>query len=537
MADKDLIFSVGADNSEFIAKFGEIAKSATIAGGIILALKTAGEAVKYLTDKAAEDEKAFALLANTVKNAKGGTQEMVDTMTKLADKFGVLTGEGPDKVADAFKAMTLATGDSRVALESMDAAMGLSISRGMSLEAASMLVSRAYERGGSVIAKYLPELRNVGSGMEAIRAITEKTKGSLETYTDTFEGAKKQSSALFEEIASGIGQTLTPTFKDFLNTWVNPTLKSILEIVNQMKPISQIWTSDMKALQSTIDDNMIVFRDLDQYFNTAAMNYGTMQANFKTKTVTEQEIIRDQYEKTAAKINENIAAINMLRELENTKGVGAAPELASETFSEEETASLNQSALDMETKMTEQLQGEQDKRVDSVSKSLNKIKGLTTSHTKELFELGKAATISSIMLDTYRAIMRTMAEVPPPFNMIESAAIGAMGLMELGNASSVQFNAAGAASGVLDWRAPSNTEHMVTTIGQGESILNADQTKMLMGGVNNTNSNMALHVNINSNGLDNAREVTRTQILPAIKDFLNQERGGNLVDATGNPNF
>ncbi len=394
--------------------------------------------------------------------------------------------------------------------------------------------------------------------MEAVRAITEKTKGALETYNDTLLGAKQVAKASFEEMAASIGTTITPAYKELLNEYIIPSIKywkDMIDLANK-----NAIPEGIKKQTEAVHELRKEYIELVARTQTYAEMGEAMRVPFDPfgkglSPAAYKDYLEKQ--KTAA-LN---AYINGQKELADLKagktnpggGVGAAPEKP-EIKEKDDTESnnkmmeeaikvtefqdaQNQEMIDSHIEMVAMMNEEDTKRADSVANSLNKIKELTSSHTKELFEIGKAATIASIMLDTTKAIMKTMAEVPPPFNIVESVAIGAMGAVQLADASNVQFNAKGAASGVLDWRAPSNNEHMVTTIGNGESILNADQTKQLMSNSNNTNSNMALHVNINSNGLDNAKEITKQQILPAIKEFLIQERGGNMVDAVGNPNF
>jgi hypothetical protein len=172
--------------------------------------------------------------------------------------------------------------------------------------------------------------------------------------------------------------------------------------------------------------------------------------------------------------------------------------------------------------------------LDSTMGTLSKIRELHAGHSKVLFEITKGAGIAEIGISTAQAIMKTLAE-GGMFAIPESIAIGAVGAQQMAAAASATFNPGGAANGIFDFRAPGNTEHLVTTIGTGESILSAPQTQALKQGIGGGGSEY--HVHIHTDNLTDAGQITKTQILPEIKKFIIQDRGGQVSMADGSPNW
>jgi len=71
---------------------------------------------------------------------------------------------------------------------------------------------------------------------------------------------------------------------------------------------------------------------------------------------------------------------------------------------------------------------------------------LMNSKSRKLFKLGKAAAISSALINTYQAVTKTMASVPYPFNIGLAVAQGAAGMVQVQNIKAQQFGGGGSAS-------------------------------------------------------------------------------------------
>ena len=544
---QDVVYSIGADTSDFTAKMKGIGQQALAMGAAFLGVQSVtavmqkiGEALKAVHDITVKTQESFAIMSTTVKNAAGGSQAMIDKMKELSQEMGVTTGEGAAAVADAFNNLTLKTGDARVALESMNAAVGLSKAAHISLEMATNLVARAYERGGAAVARYLPDIRDVGNGMEAVRAITNKTNGELEAFTETLQGAEKQSGAMFEEMANNVGGLLAPEWQDFLNNAVKPTLTAINDILKGLHNVD----ADADTLDH-IESKLQNLKDLQKEGLLKGAAGDNLQAQI--------DMVQKEYEKAMDKYAEKAL---------NPGTIGAAPEKpANKTSDEEEPTDkmdLMNEYIELDIEQTKAQEEENEKRIkdqiefdetmeqldnernkaniDGLTGTLSKIRSLQVGHNSVLFNMAKAAGIAEIGIDTAQAIMKTLA-AGGMFAVPESIAIGAIGAQQLAAAVSTQINSAGAASGVFDWRAPANVEHMVTTISPGESILTQAQTAALMGGNNNGGGNFEFHSHIHASGLNDAGEIMKNEILPAFKGFLIEQRGGQVAMPDGTPNW
>jgi len=80
--------------------------------------------------------------------------------------------------------------------------------------------------------------------------------------------------------------------------------------------------------------------------------------------------------------------------------------------------------------------------LDAVRSSLSDITMLTSSKNEKLFAIGKAASISQALINTYLGVTKTMTDVPYPFNVPLAAAQSAAGMVQVQNIRSQQFRGA-----------------------------------------------------------------------------------------------
>ena len=90
------------------------------------------------------------------------------------------------------------------------------------------------------------------------------------------------------------------------------------------------------------------------------------------------------------------------------------------------------------------------RRVQSEQQAMNALTSLMNSGSRELFQVGKIASIAQATMNTYQGITNALANVPYPLNIGAAAAIGAAGFAQVANIKAQSFGsgASGGASSV-----------------------------------------------------------------------------------------
>jgi len=89
------------------------------------------------------------------------------------------------------------------------------------------------------------------------------------------------------------------------------------------------------------------------------------------------------------------------------------------------------------------------KTLDTTQYTFNTLMNMSQGHSREIFEVMKAAATANAIVSTYAAAARAMAEVPYPFNFVAAASVIAFGLAQVQQIQSQSFDsgATGGASG------------------------------------------------------------------------------------------
>ena len=183
----------------------------------------------------------------------------------------------------------------------------------------------------------------------------------------------------------------------------------------------------------------------------------------------------------------------------------------------------NQQQIDMATETAQEVADREaaigSQRLSAASDLFGNLSSLMNAQTKEQFQVGKAAAVAQALIDTYsgaQAAFSSLAGIPvvgPGLGIAAAAAAVIAGQMRIEQINSAQFNAGGAAQGVFDFRSPGNNENLVTTIGQGESIVPKKFTEAMRSGEASLGGGDTI-VNVNING--NTYGITSKDIIDQL---------------------
>jgi hypothetical protein len=520
---QDLLFKAGLDSSNFttgidgmISKLGKMAAAGLTIGAVVGLLKNIGE-------EAIKDETATYGLASAVKGLKGATEDNFIALNNWAEKTSEMTGEHLPEMKNQLQELVRLTGSTTLAEKSYMVALDMSRSGLMDMDSAVKIVSKAVNGHTAALARYGIQMDKNATSQEVLNTLTKKFGGGEDSYLKTTAGQIQVAQNNFNLLENELGQVFLPVLGEaaraiaYFFTQFTTQGRVVEEMQKHMALLSMEIKNDTDAM------NLAVAKGDTQ---TAFQLYNRIKG-----LKMDLDNVKGQLDKSGGAFGNTVDLKQIYKNAKagpgDTGDTGGGGGKVGKDGQIKDEQNFNENIAALEKQRNEA-------NLDSTMGTLSKIRELHAGHSKVLFEITKGAGIAEIGISTAQAIMKTLAE-GGMFAIPESIAIGAVGAQQMAAAASATFNPGGAANGIFDFRAPGNTEHLVTTIGTGESILSAPQTQALKQGIGGGGSEY--HVHIHTDNLTDAGQITKTQILPEIKKFIIQDRGGQVSMADGSPNW
>jgi hypothetical protein len=218
-----------------ITKFGKIAGAAFAVAGAA-AVAYAGKLLKDGVESAIADEKANALLANTLRNVAGATDETIEKTLAYTRATELATGVTEDELRPSLNRLSIATGDVQKAIELQTLALDISAGSGKSLEAVTQALAKAQEGNTASLGRLgvgLTAAQLKTMSMEEVTASLSNTfDGAAATAADTYEGKMARLGLAFEDVRDTVGgfilEAITPMVEAVV-TKVMPALASFAD--------------------------------------------------------------------------------------------------------------------------------------------------------------------------------------------------------------------------------------------------------------------------------------------------------------------
>jgi hypothetical protein len=218
-----------------VSAFGKKAGLAFAAAGAAATIY-AGKLLKDGVEAAIADEKANALLANTLRNVAGATDETIEKTLAYTRATELATGVTEDELRPSLNRLTIATGDVQKAIALQTLALDVSAGSGKSLEAVTQALAKAQEGNTASLVR-------LGIGLSAAQlktmsmddvtnSLAETFNGAAATSADTYEGKMARLGLAFEDVRDTVGgfvlEAITPMVENIV-TKVMPALASFAD--------------------------------------------------------------------------------------------------------------------------------------------------------------------------------------------------------------------------------------------------------------------------------------------------------------------
>ena len=206
----------------------------------VAALASAAFAVKIGKDAvqaAMEDQKSQALLANSLRNTVGATDDAISGVerhiTALQKQFSV----ADDELRPAFGRLAAAFNSTTVAQEAMQVALNVSAFAGVDLATASEAIIKASQGQYKAITKLVPGIGAATLATKDFGKITDKvsklTGGAAATRAETLEGKMMGLKLAFGEVMETLGYALLPVMEKFatlVTTQLLPKIEAFVKL-------------------------------------------------------------------------------------------------------------------------------------------------------------------------------------------------------------------------------------------------------------------------------------------------------------------
>lgn len=220
--------------SDGARKFGTVVKT-IIAGAAVAAVVSFG---KSCIDAAAEAQSAETLLRSSLGNIKGMTDKLKDSAVAWVNEMEVSKGFDDSEISAALQRMIIKTGDLAKAQEITAIAMEVSRNKGIDLASATSLLDTAYNGSARALKQFGVEAREGASGMDYLREIQDKVKGSGDAWAQTLQGQRTIFDTTFGNFKEAVGGTLMPIATKFMETILPYLQKAMSWITEHMPQIS-----------------------------------------------------------------------------------------------------------------------------------------------------------------------------------------------------------------------------------------------------------------------------------------------------------
>ena len=190
-----------------------------------------------LTDAAkaaVEDEQATARLSQALANLGGDVAANTAAVNERIEA-GQKLAYTDDEIRNSFQVLAAATGDSAKALERQKLAMDLARGAGISLEAATKLVSKSNEENVNAFRRLGIAVKDGATEAEVLAMVQAKFAGQADTYAQSSKGQMEAFSIAIDELKEGLGGALLPLIGQFgsLLSANMPTIQAVAKLLTE----------------------------------------------------------------------------------------------------------------------------------------------------------------------------------------------------------------------------------------------------------------------------------------------------------------
>jgi hypothetical protein len=197
-----------------LANFGKLILGI---GTAIVGAKLVKGAVQFgkeIAQSAAEDEAAWAKMAQAVENTGASYDDAGEKISDYVNRQMLNTAFSEDQQLEAIQKLTEMTGDYGEALDLTSIAMDMSAATGQDLASAAQLVGRVAAGDTTLLKRYGIIVEEGATATEALATVSAKYAGQAQLMGDTALGSSAKLTNAWGEVKDALGTALSPAIGD-----------------------------------------------------------------------------------------------------------------------------------------------------------------------------------------------------------------------------------------------------------------------------------------------------------------------------------
>ena len=430
-----------------------------------------------------------------------------------------------------------------------EATLDISVAMGMDLKAAGDLVAKTLGSSMNAMSRYGIQVEGAVGSTERLESLTNNVAklfgGQAKAQTETMAGAMTQAENATGDLAEAIGEKLSPVvistskkikelseglieILDVTDTEkaqanfneLNNIMGRMTKIQNEINEAQeknekdeQRRTGTRKRISDAISGMFIRQRDTVQNAQAANEEYGVSSQ----KLQQDQEALRLLEERRIKLLEEILPLLGL-----HTEGEIKRTEAISFTNAKlVEQNDISSNLSDVQVSNWEKIQfvtRGSSEALQSYGDTFMDVAQMGSISSKKLFQIGKAASMGSAIINTAEGVTEALAAAPPPLNFIQAAAVAATGALQVATISSATMKAAATGfDGVV------NKPTMFLT---GEAGPESVQVTPLNPGMNQNGPQQGLTVNISSPLLDDS---VVDSLIPKIEKAVGRGQSNLII--------
>lgn len=348
------------------------------------------------------------------------------------------------------------------------------------------IASKAFDQIAEIISKFSPQPFNDLAAKGIVKVIEALIflVDAINPVIAGFKAIYNIGSGVFNgllTVISGVTTLIATAFVGMIKTITYPLQKFIELVPKSLVPDN--WAENLAGFNETLTVGLeAAFATTTDFATNSIESFAAVGDSFvQTIGQDKLDLIKGVLNQTSNEIKKAAAA--------NTNTLKKAGKDQTVNLVEEKKAQDSQ--LDLfyaawKEKITkfeayEKLSAQQ--RVDGTRDALASISTLTSSSNRKLFEIGKAAAVTTATVDGILAVQKTLAATPYPFNIALAALVGvatAANVAKIASTPIPKFERGGIVGG-----SNFSGDQVPIRVNSGEMILNRESQQRLFNQINN----------------------------------------------------
>lgn len=486
--------------------------------GVVAGLSALSAGIAKSVKLYAKQEAAVTSLNTALENNNDYTEDNTRALQDHASALQRVTTFGDEQIISAQAHLAQMGLTTEQIMQATEATLDFAAAQGTDLDAAAKLVGKSIGTSTNALGRYGIQIDSAADQSEKLDAVVaglgERFGGQARAQALTFQGSIQQMENAMGDVGEVVGSLFAPMLQKGAQ-WVTNLAMTVADfaqtdtfakfVIRMQKLLAELGAAfgrarDMaaKLFSFFIESNLAPVLTILMRLNGLGVLTNVFTASVDEQIAKVDEKIakleekRDKMlakeeemsERDAEKFEELMEQLAEQEQRKNELIAEKEKERAEVQEFQRRQAAVRQETANRQMLAADKARIEAQKKLDEErAKNFDSTLGFMaqgmSSKSKEIFEIGKAASISQAIMNTGEAVTKALASAPPPFNFIMAGATLAVGMDNVSRIQSTQFQAQ---EGAIVEPTAGGSSVTVGEAGGAEAIIPLDEGEDALGG-------------------------------------------------------